>query len=146
MKLKYGVLALTAAGAFAVAPAMAQQGGQQGQQTLTQEQAEGSGTQLEISPATVRQVQQALNQKGYDVGNVDGNWGQETSSAVQNFQQAQGLEPTGNLNMRTLSALGVQLGVQGQAKAPQQGQIPAGGGQGGGQQQSQGGQQQPQQQ
>lgn len=145
MKLKHGVLALTAAGVFAVAPAMAQQGGQQqGSQTLSQEEASGSGTQLTVSPSTVRQVQQALNQKGYDVGKVDGNWGEQTASAVRNYQQAQGLEPTGELNMRTLSSLGIQVGGQAtqgaQAQAPQQGQISGGGqggGQAGGQQQSQ---------
>jgi peptidoglycan hydrolase-like protein with peptidoglycan-binding domain len=114
MKLKQGMLALAAAGAFAVTPAMAQQGaGASADQVLQQEQAQGSGAQLQLSPSTVRQIQQALNQAGYSVGNVDGVWGPQTAQALQNYQQAQGLEPTGQLNQRTLA----QLGVQGQGAA-----------------------------
>jgi peptidoglycan hydrolase-like protein with peptidoglycan-binding domain len=143
MKIKYGLLAVTAASALAISPAMAQQGGGQqgvgsGNQVLQQEEAQGSGANLQISPSTVRQIQQALNQGGYDVGEVDGNWGQQTQEAVRNFQQAQGLEPTGQPNLRTLSALGINVGGQAmqgaQAQAPQSGQIQAGGGSGGGQQ------------
>lgn len=140
MKFKQGLFALTAASVLAVSPALAQQGGgQQGSQTLKQDQAQGEGAEPTVGPSTVRQVQQALNQKGYDPGNVDGRWGEETSSAVRNFQQAQGLEPTGELNMRTLSALGINVGGQAtqgaQAKSPQQGKINgSGGGQSGGQQ------------
>lgn len=146
MKIRYGLLAMTAASVLAISPAMAQQsgGGQQGSQVLEQEQASGSGADLQLSPSTVRQVQQALNQQGYDVGEVDGAWGPQTRDAMRNYQQAQGLEPTGEPNLRTLSSLGIQAGGQAtqgaQAPAPQQGQI--GGGSGGGQsggQQSQSG-------
>jgi peptidoglycan hydrolase-like protein with peptidoglycan-binding domain len=146
MKIRYGLFALSAASVLAVSPALAQQGGgQQGSQTLKQEQAQGTGADLQLSPSTVRQIQQALNQKGYDPGNVDGQWGPETQEAVRNFQQAQGLEPTGQPNARTMSQLGIQIGGQAtqgaQAQAPQQGQIQGGGGQSGGQQPQDGGQQ-----
>ena len=57
--------------------------------------------------AIVRSVQQSLNQKGYDAGAVDGRWGANTESAVRQFQEANGLAPTGNLDPQTLSALGV---------------------------------------
>ena len=56
---------------------------------------------------TVRDVQQALKQKGFEVGAVDGQMGPETQSALREFQQSQGLPQSGNLDQQTLSALGV---------------------------------------
>jgi murein L,D-transpeptidase YcbB/YkuD len=58
-------------------------------------------------PTTVRNVQQALNDKGYDAGPIDGQWGPNTEDAVRRFQQASGLPQTGELEGSTLSALGV---------------------------------------
>jgi len=55
----------------------------------------------------VRDVQQALNDKGYDAGMVDGQWGPRTETAVKRFQQASGLPQTGGLENSTLVALGV---------------------------------------
>jgi hypothetical protein len=110
MNFTKGLVSVAAATVLAMSPALAQQGGQGGGQVLQQEQAQGSGAQLQLSPSTVRQIQQALNQAGYSVGNVDGSWGPQTVQAMQNFQQAQGLEPTGQPNQQTLSALGIQGG------------------------------------
>ena len=56
---------------------------------------------------TVRNVQQALKQKGFDVGAIDGQMGPETQSALREFQQSQGLPQSGNLDQQTLTALGV---------------------------------------
>lgn len=56
---------------------------------------------------TVRSVQQSLSARGYDVGPVDGVWGPSTESALRQFQQSQGLPQTGDLDPRTLAALGV---------------------------------------
>jgi hypothetical protein len=58
-------------------------------------------------PTLVRDVQQALNSKGYDAGMVDGQWGPRTENAVKRFQQASGLPQTGELENSTLVALGV---------------------------------------
>jgi len=58
-------------------------------------------------PALVRNVQQALNDKGYNAGAVDGQWGPATEDAVRRFQQASGLPQTGGLERPTLTALGV---------------------------------------
>ncbi len=58
-------------------------------------------------PATVRNVQQALNDKGYDPGPIDGRWGPNTEDAVRRFQQASGLPQTGDPEGSTLAALGV---------------------------------------
>lgn len=106
---------LTVAAALWAAPAVAQQqGGAQGSnQVLTQEQAQGTGAQYQLSPATVRQIQQRLNSLGYNTGAVDGVWGPATSQAMANFQQAQGIEPTGQPNMNSMQLLGLQGGAQG---------------------------------
>jgi peptidoglycan hydrolase-like protein with peptidoglycan-binding domain len=129
MNFTKGLVSVAAAAVLAMSPALAQQGGQGGGQVLQQEQAQGSGAQLQLSPSTVRQIQQALNQAGYSVGNVDGSWGPQTAQAMQNFQQAQGLEPTGQPNQQTLSALGVQGGgVAAGGGAGAQGDVGAQGG------------------
>ena len=59
------------------------------------------------SSSTVRNVQQALNAKGFNAGPADGQWGPTTENALKQFQTAQGLPPTGVLDTRTLNALGV---------------------------------------
>jgi len=57
--------------------------------------------------STVRAAQQALNDRGYDAGPADGQWGATTQDAVKRFQRASGLPETGELGPSTLSALGV---------------------------------------
>lgn len=112
--------------------------GQQGQ-GMHGEQASGQGAELGVSPATVRQIQEKLNERGYDVGPVDGNWGQKTQRAVMNFQEAQGLEATGQLNRSTLAALGVEgEGQQGQGTPGSEGSRGMPGSQGEGMEGSQG--------
>jgi hypothetical protein len=59
------------------------------------------------SSSTVRNVQQALNAKGFNAGPADGQWGPSTEIALRQFQTAQGLPATGVLDTRTMSALGV---------------------------------------
>jgi peptidoglycan hydrolase-like protein with peptidoglycan-binding domain len=56
----------------------------------------------------VRQVQQALKDKGHDPGQVDGIMGPQTKQALQSFQQQQGISGAGELDQQTLAALGVQ--------------------------------------
>ncbi len=68
------------------------------------EQTSGAGIQ---SPEHVRDVQQALSQKGFNPGEIDGVWGNRTISAVREFQKQQGLDATGSLNPQTTSALGI---------------------------------------
>lgn len=60
-----------------------------------------------ITSETVRRVQEALQQQGYDVGAADGRWNEQTAAALRDFQRAQGLEANGELNSRTLGALGL---------------------------------------
>jgi peptidoglycan hydrolase-like protein with peptidoglycan-binding domain len=59
-------------------------------------------------PSTIRQVQQTLNHRGFRAGLVDGVMGPNVEAAIADFQRSENLEPTGQLNPRTLSALGIQ--------------------------------------
>jgi peptidoglycan hydrolase-like protein with peptidoglycan-binding domain len=61
-----------------------------------------------VDSATVREVQQTLNQRGFERLGVDGMMGPRTQAAVRAFQRSQRLEPTGQLNRQTLIALGLQ--------------------------------------
>lgn len=66
----------------------------------------------------VKQVQEALNQKGFKSGQADGKMGPETKDALQAFQQKQGLQATGQPDQQTLAALGInEAGTTGQAPA-----------------------------
>lgn len=98
------------------------QNGQGGNKTWSQELAQGPGTPIYVSPAGVRQVQQALNQKGYDVGSVDGKWKTDTSKAAKHFQQAQGIEPNGQLDANLIAALGLSQQVLPNGQGGQNGQ------------------------
>jgi len=66
-----------------------------------------TATTSAYNASTVRNVQQALNAKGYNVGPADGQWGPSTETALKQFQSTQGLPSTGVLDTRTMSALGV---------------------------------------
>lgn len=132
-------LALFSAGMLTVtAHAQQQQQSQGSDMQFTQEQTVGKGAPLYLSPATVRQIQQKLNQSGFDAGDIDGSWGQKSQQALRTFQQAKNLEPTGQLNMRTLHALGLGDVLQAEMAAmetreggAQGGQSQTGGAQGG---------------
>jgi len=57
--------------------------------------------------AIVRDVQRALQGKGYNPGPVDGVMGVQTQAALRQYQKDKEL-PQGNLNLQTLQSLGVQ--------------------------------------
>lgn len=69
--------------------------------------ASAANVPAEAGSADVRGAQQALNDRGYDAGAVDGVFGPQTESAIRSFQQTQGLPQTGALDPATLAALGV---------------------------------------
>ena len=58
--------------------------------------------------SNISQVQQALNDKGFNPGPVDGKAGPKTKAALKQFQQSQGISASGKLDGQTLAALGVQ--------------------------------------
>ena len=65
----------------------------------------------------VKAAQQALKDKGYDAGTVDGRMGPKTQAALRDFQKAQGMESTGDLDPKTTQALGMDMGTTGSADA-----------------------------
>jgi peptidoglycan hydrolase-like protein with peptidoglycan-binding domain len=66
---------------------------------------------------TVRQVQQALSNKGHDPGPVDGIMGPRTRAAVEAYQRSQNLSSSSGLDQRTLDSLGVQASASGMSSA-----------------------------
>jgi peptidoglycan hydrolase-like protein with peptidoglycan-binding domain len=54
-----------------------------------------------------REIQQALQSKGYFSGEPDGAWGASSVEALKRFQQDQSLEATGKINSLSLIALGL---------------------------------------
>lgn len=74
-----------------------------------------------LSQDDVRKIQRALNEAGYNAGRVDGRWGLATERALRDFQESKGLEPTGQLNDKTILALGFSLSdfAAGEFEAPQ---------------------------
>lgn len=67
-----------------------------------------AGAGQSLSPDTIQSAQQALQQNGfYKSGKIDGKMGPKTREAIRSFQHAKGLQASGHLNPKTLSALGV---------------------------------------
>jgi peptidoglycan hydrolase-like protein with peptidoglycan-binding domain len=58
--------------------------------------------------AVIRQAQRALKRKSYTPGPADGVVGPRTQAALKRYQEAERLEPTGELNRETLVRLGVR--------------------------------------
>ena len=65
--------------------------------------------QADVTPDLYRRIQQALIDRGYDVGSAgaDGRIGTATKEALVKFQKANGL-PVGSLDVETMRALGVR--------------------------------------
>ena len=61
----------------------------------------------QLRPASVRAVQARLRALNFYNGAVDGMWGGSTQAAIERFQQGRGLQPNGQLNPATLSAMGL---------------------------------------
>jgi len=68
-----------------------------------------AGADVKASASTdtqVESVQASLAQEGYAVS-VDGVWGPQSAEALRQFQQANNLDATGQINAETLAALNV---------------------------------------
>ncbi|MBQ3269992.1 MAG: peptidoglycan-binding protein [Clostridia bacterium] len=61
----------------------------------------------DIDRETVKAVQQALNDAGYNCGTPDGVAGRKTAAAVSQYQEDNGLEVTGEIDDALLAALGL---------------------------------------
>ncbi len=60
---------------------------------------------IRVSGVTVKQVQKALANAGYDPGPADGKMGQKTKSAIKSFQRKNGLKADGIVGEKTWSLL-----------------------------------------
>jgi peptidoglycan hydrolase-like protein with peptidoglycan-binding domain len=95
-----------------------QQNSQQNAGASNQENANNQISPDQLNNSEVREIQQALNKKGFNTGKVDGIWGPETRQAVEQFQRKQNIQANGELDQHTLSALGVQLASQNKSGQP----------------------------
>jgi peptidoglycan hydrolase-like protein with peptidoglycan-binding domain len=93
--------------------------GQSGDSMSQSDTSTGSG---QYGTETIREVQQALKDKGIETGPVDGIMGPKTKAAVEEFQQKEGLSGSGQLNHETLAALDVNVsGAMGSGSRPSSG-------------------------
>jgi uncharacterized protein YcfJ len=77
---------------------------QDGVWRITSDPAAGQAAQRDI----VLRAQQRLHDQGFYVrNNIDGRWGPATSAALRNFQQANNLAPSGQIDAPTRTALGL---------------------------------------
>lgn len=108
--MKTLLIALAASAAFTL-PAMTPAHAQQGQPGQMQEQSGKQGIAPQsLSADQVRQVQQALKDKGMYRGQVDGIWGPASASALRQFSRQGGqgdTAGTGRIMPETLTALGL---------------------------------------
>src|SRR5581483_3024236 len=68
---------------------------------------------LAQSHETVRETQQALKDKGYDPGPVDGVMGPQTRAALKSYQEKENINSDGVLGPKTMDSLGVKHGSAG---------------------------------
>ncbi|HEX7967143.1 MAG TPA: peptidoglycan-binding domain-containing protein [Stellaceae bacterium] len=105
--------AMAALGLLASTPAYAQQtqatSDQQGQEAGQQ-----GGQRQELSPRFVKQIQSRLHQQGFYDGKATGTWDEDTSDALQSFQEANGLQSNGQLDGMTILVLSLPTGQQAQ--------------------------------
>jgi murein L,D-transpeptidase YcbB/YkuD len=66
---------------------------------------EALGAPLHLSADDVRAVQEALQQAGHEPGDPDGLWGAQSQAAMREFQEAEGLPVSGNIDMGSIRAL-----------------------------------------
>jgi peptidoglycan hydrolase-like protein with peptidoglycan-binding domain len=66
------------------------------------------GSASSMDSQTVRQVQQALADKGHNPGPIDGMMGPRTRAALQSYQRQNNLSGAKGLDQQTLDSLGVQ--------------------------------------
>ncbi|HEY7301942.1 MAG TPA: peptidoglycan-binding domain-containing protein [Xanthobacteraceae bacterium] len=86
-------------------PSAAQQANQQ--PTQSQQQGQQGTSPINLSQNEIKQMQGALDQKGYHAGRQDGKMGPMTESALRQFQKDQSLQQTGQPDQQTLAALGI---------------------------------------
>ena len=69
---------------------------------------QGDSSKAEFRP-TVKQIQAALKNAGFDPGSIDGKIGPRTRQAIKDFQKSKGLVPDGVVGPKTWTSLGKYL-------------------------------------
>jgi peptidoglycan hydrolase-like protein with peptidoglycan-binding domain len=64
-------------------------------------------SQQQPAPDRYREIQQALADKGYFHGSVDGTWGADSMDSLKRFQTDQNLDADGKISALSLIALGL---------------------------------------
>ena len=72
----------------------------------------------EISPNTVQRVQVELAARGFSPGPADGLLNPQTVNAIQQLQRTHDIATTGQLDVRTLSALGIAHPIESSGTPP----------------------------
>ncbi len=108
-------------GALATSPAWARDMGEQRSDAQGTQHMGAQGQSGKLDQNTARQVQQQLQSQGYDVGQVDGIWGQRSRQALMNFQRDQNMRATGQPDQQTMAALGLEPSATQQAQTPEEG-------------------------
>ena len=67
------------------------------------------------TPDRISEIQQALAKNGSYAGTPNGKWDDSTQDALRKFQEAHGLNPTGELDARSLQQLGLGSSIAGVA-------------------------------
>ncbi|HZA55909.1 MAG TPA: peptidoglycan-binding domain-containing protein [Candidatus Udaeobacter sp.] len=73
----------------------------------------GGGRAAKISEADVQNIKQALKAKGHNPGPMNGSMDNQTQQAIRDFQKANKLPVTGNVDKQTAAKLGVTIGSTG---------------------------------
>jgi peptidoglycan hydrolase-like protein with peptidoglycan-binding domain len=132
------VLTAAALAALSVSAVAQQSGmsGQTGQQMRPQSQALPDSSQAlagyqispqQLSSSQVREIQQALEDRGDSSVDVNGEWGPDTEAALKNFQKSENMiSQTGQLDFPTLLALGLDPLSFGLGASETTGQAPRG--------------------
>ena len=76
-------------------------------------------TQKAPTPERISEIQSSLARGGYYQGEPNGKWDSNTVSAMQKFQSANGLDPSGKLDATSLQKLRLGSGIAG-VSAPRQ--------------------------
>jgi peptidoglycan hydrolase-like protein with peptidoglycan-binding domain len=70
-------------------------------------------TQKAPTPERISEIQSSLARGGYYQGDPNGKWDSNTVAAMQKFQSANGLDPSGKLDATSLQKLGLGSGIAG---------------------------------
>jgi peptidoglycan hydrolase-like protein with peptidoglycan-binding domain len=80
--------------------------------TTTWQGAAAQMTGAQMSQEQVRIIQSRLAALGFDPGVQDGVWGEQTATALRNFQAAHGIEANGEPGDLALRMLGISTAVE----------------------------------